>query len=234
MVPGSVRLQLDGASTVERILARDEAALREGIPTIRIARVGTESLSLGVSQRVDAPSAERARGLGIPVLRRHSGGLGVYHAPGDLSWSVTLARTDPRLAKGFQCAYGPLGEGPAQMFADAGLNSKWVQAAGGDDELCLLGARGEVLEVEGRILGGAAQHLTATTLLHHGTLPYQVDAERLSQLFALPAEEVDARLVGYGELLPGAPPESVANSLATAFVAALVARPGAGAPPADL
>ncbi|MCI4345540.1 MAG: hypothetical protein L3K07_02115 [Thermoplasmata archaeon] len=234
MVSGSVRLQLDGASPVERILARDEAALRGGTPTVRIARVGAEALTLGVSQAIDAPCAERARGLGIPVLRRTSGGLGVYHGLGDLSWSVTLPRSDPRLEKGFRCAYGPLGEGPARLFADAGLNSKWVPATGKHPELCFLGARGEVLEVEGRILGGAAQHLTSTTLLHHGILPYRVDAERLSAVFALPAEEVAGRLVGYEELLPGAPPEVVASSLASAIVGALVVGEGARATPAEI
>jgi lipoate-protein ligase A len=207
---------------VERILARDEAALREGRPTVRVARVNSAALSLGVSQRDDAPCAERARALGIPVLRRSSGGLGVYHAPGDLSWSVTLPRTDPRLEKGFRCAYGPLGAGPARLFADAGLQSRWVPAAGQDPGLCLLGARGEVLEVEGRILGGAAQHLTATTLLHHGILPYEVDSDRLASVFELSAAELTARLVGYAELLPGVPAEVVASSLASALVGALV------------
>jgi lipoate-protein ligase A len=234
VTPGSIRLQLDGASTVERILARDEAALREGIPTVRIARVSSEAFSLGVSQRNDVPSAERARTLGILVLRRSSGGLGVYHGPGDLSWSVTLPRTDPRLKEGFRCAYGPLGEGPARLFADAGFRSRWVPAAGRDAELCLLGARGEVLEVEGRILGGAAQHLTSTTLLHHGVLPYQVDPERLAGLFGLSEEELPRRLVGYAELLPGVPAEVVASSLASALVGALVTGPGARPAPEDV
>jgi lipoate-protein ligase A len=173
----------------------EEARLAEaGTPSVRVGRLSERALSLGVAQAADAICAKVARDLGIPVVRRRTGGLGVLHEPGDVVFSVILPRHHPQVGRDYHRAYARLGAGVVRFLARQGVDSAWRPPPGLPTELCLLARRGESLYVGDRVLGGAAQRLTARVLTHHGTLLGGIDSESTSRVFDLPRETVDSLL----------------------------------------
>jgi lipoate-protein ligase A len=203
----------------------DEELLRKGLPAARVAVISTGALSVGVSQRDDSPNIERARRLGIPIVRRSTGGLGIWHAPGDLVWSLVLPRSDVRVGRDFSKAYARLGTGPVRFLDALGVQAAWRPPLGLHTECCLLSGRGSVLTVAGRALGGAAQHITRAALLHHGVLPYRLDPSRLQALFDLSPEVVVQSLTGLEEVAPGLTPTVLAERLHSVLASEIDSRP---------
>jgi lipoate-protein ligase A len=201
-----------GISCAEEF-AEDARLLRTGAPAIRVAMLGDAALSYGVGVRDTAEYLASARAMGLPVVRRTTGGTGVLHAPGDLAWSVVLPRTHPAAGRDFVRSYGRLGEGAVRFLRDRGIAAEWVPAPGLAADLCFLSARGEVLSVGPRVLGGAAQHVTRDALLHQGVVPLHVDRRRLQAVFAVPLALLTDRLVGLRELGVRERPEVLAQEL---------------------
>lgn len=197
----------------------DEEALHRGARTVRVAILSERALSVGVSQRDDAACVRRARERGIPIVRRSTGGLGIWHAPGDIAWSLVLPRTDPRVGRDFSRAYARLGTAPVRLLKELGASAMWLPPSGPSSEYCLLAGRGAVLKVGGRALGGAAQHLTQDALLHHGVLPYQLEPTPLEELFDLDRPTVDGTLTSLNRVVPGLEPPELARRLRSALEA---------------
>lgn len=202
-------------STVEpaEYLRADEELLLQGRPLIRVAILAGRALSIGIGQRDDAESVVRSRRMGIPVVRRSTGGLGILHAPGDIAWSLILPRSDTRVGRDFSTAYGRLGSGVARFLQEMGVAAAWRPPVGLPSEYCLLSGRGAVLTVAGRAIGGAAQHLTRRALLHHGVLAYRVDPALLQDLFGLDPGLVTRSLTSLNEVLDAAPSADLAIRL---------------------
>jgi lipoate-protein ligase A len=197
--------------------------LRAGVPAVRVAVLADDALSVGVGVPDSADYLARARAERVPVVRRSSGGTGILHAPGDLAWSVVLPRSHPLVGRDYVRAYARLGRGAVRFLRGEGHEAAWAPAPGVSDGCCLLGTRGEVLEVGGRILGGAAQHASRTFLLHHGILPYRLDRADLSRIFDLTSPGPADRLAGLVDLGMERPSEGTARRLAEAIAAELSA-----------
>jgi lipoate-protein ligase A len=110
----------------------------------------------------------------------------VLHAPGDLSWTLVLPRRDPRVGRSYVTNYPRLGAGVVRFLRTAGIRARWVPSSGNSSSYCFLGPRGYVLTVGDRVLGGAAQHLTRSALLHHGIVPRTLDRALIERIFELP------------------------------------------------
>ena len=83
--------------------------------------------------------------------RRSTGGLGLWHAAGDLVWSLVLPRSDPRVGNDFLKAYRRLGAAAVQLLAGLGVSATWRLPNGPRTaSTCLLSGRGEVLTVDER------------------------------------------------------------------------------------
>jgi lipoate-protein ligase A len=181
----------DGRIDAQTNVDHDEAILESGHAAARVGVLLDVSVSLGVAQTPDTSAAVRARRLGIPVVRRTSGGSGLLHMDGDLVWSVILPRPHERLPKDFVHAYESLGAGAVRFLAELGLEAEWSGPFGIVEDFCLLGPRGKVLTIEGHAIGGAAQHVTKSALLHQGMISARLDSHLLHRLF-----DLDDRMVG--------------------------------------
>lgn len=211
-----------GPSTgVAAEMDKQEELLHEAAPSVSVSLVHEPSLSFGVGVALDAPYLRRARAHGLATAARTTGGTGVIHLPGDVLWAVVLPRTDRRLGRGFVHAYGALGQGVVDGLGELGIRADWVDAPGLSEEYCALSARGQVLSVEGRIVGGAAQHATSKALLHHGFVSWEVDRDLVERLFDLPGEGPALRLGGVAGLGTAREPVAVAGALERALLADL-------------
>jgi len=199
----------------------EEELLRQGEPAVHVAVVERTVLSVGVGVRDDSPLLRRADGLGIPTAHRSSGGTGVLHLAQDLVWAVILPRSDPRVGRDFVHGYSRFGSGLVAALAAHRISSAWVPAPGLSEECCPLGPRGHVLETHGQVVGAAAQHLTGTALLHHGTLSLHVDRDLVGRLFSFPDPVLADRLGALDEHGVREPPDRVAEQVARALGSSL-------------
>lgn len=218
----------EGRLSAEQNVVADERLLRAGVAAVRVSVLSDRSVSVGVGVPTTSPALERARADGRTVVRRRSGGTAVLHAPGDVAWSLVLPRDDPRVGRAFARSYGRLGEGVVRFLHACGVTARWSAPLAVVPEYCLLGPRGEVLTVSGRVLGGAAQHLAGRALLHHGILPRTVDRAALGQLFGLSVPGTADLLTSLEELGVEGPEESLGRSLARTLAEALDAQSGTG------
>ena len=202
-------------------LAFHETLLHRAAPTATVAVHRGRAVSFGVGVPPDAPYLFRARDAGIPTVRRTSGGSGVLHLEGDLLWAVVLPRSDPRVGADFTRAYGRLGRGLVTGLAAVGIPAAWAAAPGVADDYCFLSGRGEVLSVGGKVVGGAAQHLTSRALLHHGSVAWEVDRPEIDRLFDLAPGGPSALLGGLAGAAGRLDPAAVAEALTRALDAEL-------------
>ena len=150
-------------------IALDEALLetakREDVNVLRLW-VNDRAVVIGRSQAArDEVDLEEAAKLGIPVIRRISGGGAVYHYPGNLNISLYLA--DGRRLGGVVDAFQRTGEA-----ITSGLHKLGVSAKSAGNELLINGAK----------IGGAAQARRGRALLYHTTLLVHPDSIPMEQL----------------------------------------------------
>ena len=200
-------------STVADFLAEDGALLAAGATAVQARVVASPAISFGVGAPKVSRAAKVARREGLPILHRHTGGSGILHRPGDLLWSIVLPRNDPRVGPDFSSAYGRLGAGLVLLLGELGHDARWSDPPGLSEELCLLGGRGRVLEVDGRVLGGAAQHLTSAGLLHHGVLAVGLDRALVTRVFGISEAIARDRLTSVDELGAPVDPAALADRL---------------------
>lgn len=200
-----IPVQTLGWRSAAEILGASESALYEGSPRVLLGRFIATALTLGVAQSLDSGIRDLARRKEIEIVIRGSGGLGVLHERGDLAWSLVLPRTDPRVGKNYIRNYAELGNGVVEGFRRFDIRGEWRPSGGRDPEICLLAERGEVLWIDGRVAGGAAQHLSGNALLHHGCIAVGSPGESTARLFGRDPKELRRKLVGLDEL--GEPPD---------------------------
>ena len=210
-----------GATSCAENLRSDDQLLRSGAPAVRVAVLSDTAVSYGVGVSSTSAYLENARAAGVPVVRRTTGGSGVLHRPGDLAWAIVLPRSDPRVGRDYVRAYDRLGRGPVRFLSRHGLAAAWTPPPGIAAGYCLLSSRGRVLSVDGRILGGAAQHLSGTALLHHGIVPREVDRPLLGRLFGPDVAREAGRLVSLNELSVTGTDDALANELARSIADSL-------------
>ena len=205
--------------SLEESLRRDAELLARAEPATRVAVLDGPIVSVGVAVRPEAQVVERCRRLGVPVLRRTTGGRAVLHLAGDLVWSLVLPRTDPRVGVDYVHAYDRLGAAPVHFLSEVGLEGRWTQAIAISDDCCLLGPEGSPLVVGERAVGGAAQHRTRSALLHQGMIQARIDRELLERVFAGDSPTTLRRVAGLEELGVKLAPEDLAARLKATLAA---------------
>ena len=149
-------------------LALEEVAHRSvtdgGDPFIRFWRWDRRAVTIGSFQNLDDEVyADRCEEEGIPIIRRISGGGTMYHEPhGEFVFSLTappgiLSRDIP---ESYRQVLDPVRKGLKSL----GIDSKIEQ---------------NNLMVGGKKISGSSQRRGARAILHHGTLLYKADQERM-------------------------------------------------------
>jgi lipoate-protein ligase A len=176
------------AGGVEDQLAIDEALLEEAhegrlaTPVARTWMAAKPAVVVGSSSRID-DEVDRAAcvRLGVPIMRRPSGGLTVVLGPGCVMWSVVVPLLGPQ---------------PPIEQIHAGLLSplcQAIRAAGrpvirrGSSDLAIELPEGE------RKVSGNALRIRRGGILYHGTLLDMFDLELVGMLLRHPPREPDYR-----------------------------------------
>ncbi len=174
---------MDGASN----MAVDEAilyALAEGVgkPTLRFYQWEPPCLSLGYSQRSSDVDEEACQKLGYTWVRRPTGGRAILHCD-ELTYSVIVPETEPRVAGGIIESYRRLSQGLLSGLRALGADVFQAQDKKGfnphQGAACFDTPSNYEITVAGKKLIGSAQVRRRQGVLQHGTLPLYGDLDRI-------------------------------------------------------
>lgn len=196
------RFLYTGSRSGAENMAIDEA-LHQGVingtslPAIRLYRWRPACLSLGFLQRLNSVAMERARSLGLDIVRRPTGGLAVLHGT-DICYSVTGKLGQGPLPQGVSQANFVINEALRAALARLGIEAEI--AVSGEQRpvnvsVCIEMASQYELTVNGKKIAGSAQLQTNGALLQHGSLAVSIDPERIAYIFGMTKEEKEEKLI---------------------------------------
>ncbi|MFA4661769.1 biotin/lipoate A/B protein ligase family protein [Pyrococcus kukulkanii] len=169
-------------------MAIDEAIMRARIEgrvpdTVRLYVFKPSSVTIGRFQSVKHDvNLEKARELGIPVVRRITGGGSVFHDEyGEITYSVIIGEDYHPALKNIQESYRFLAGPLVDALKDLGLNAEF---SGLND-----------IVVNGKKISGSAQTRRKGVILQHGTFMYSTRLEVLASVLKVSKEKLKDKRV---------------------------------------
>ncbi|WP_029069365.1 lipoyl protein ligase domain-containing protein [Jonesia quinghaiensis] len=164
-------------------IALDQAqteAVEQGLrgPMLRIWEWGGNAVIIGSFQsyrnEVDEDAAHRHD---VTVVRRISGGGAMFVEPGN---TITYSLIVPgSLVDGmsFEESYKFLDQWVIDALADVGINARYVPL-------------NDIASEHGKIAGAAQKRLAGGTVLHHVTMSYNIDADKMLEVLRIGREKL--------------------------------------------
>ena len=163
-------------------------------PILRLYAWERSTLSIGRNERIDSElDPQRCAELGIPIVRRSTGGKAVLHGS-DLTYAVVGGVLAPEFAGGVLDNYRFLAQGFFRFFEKLGLRPE-LQAnsrKSTETHVCFADPSAYEILAEGRKLIGSAQRVRTVrnkddsnerVFLQHGSIPLADPSKTLAALF---------------------------------------------------
>lgn len=184
-----------------------ETAAEGGPRTLRVYRWDPSTLSLGYHQAPESVDWEFCETEGVAVTRRPTGGGGIYHDNyTDISYSIAAPADE--LPGDLMETYELLCEPVLTAFRDLGVPVQFAEESQPEihHPACYLRelhpAHDVVTEDTKRKISGNAQYRRRDAVIQHGSLKYDLDAERHLSVFADPPvgpETVEERVTSIAD-----------------------------------
>jgi lipoate-protein ligase A len=165
---------------LDQVLLEEVAAGRRP-PMLRVWEWAAPCVVIGsfqsLSNEVDAAAAER---YGIEVVRRISGGGAMFIEPGN---TVTYSIYAPAsLVEGlsFQDSYAFLDDWVLGALRELGISATYQPL-------------NDITSPAGKIAGAAQKRLVGGAVLHHVTMSYDIDAEKMLQVLRIGREKLSMK-----------------------------------------
>jgi lipoate-protein ligase A len=181
----------------EALLLRHEAG--DTPPTLRVYGWSTPTLSLGYAQKAwQEVNLAACQQYGVAVVRRPTGGRAVLHDD-EVTYSVILPTTlsygpdtltEHYRRIGLALAAALQGLGMAVHLERSRRSAQPRRAA--DSPACFAAIARYELSATGKKIVGSAQKRLQHTLLQHGSMPLQMERQRLFQCLQVPPEHRQA------------------------------------------
>jgi len=250
------RLLRTGNRSPAENMAIDEAILIAygeggGVPTIRFYGWNPPTLSIGCFQKAEREiDFDRLRERGIGFVRRPTGGRAVLHDR-ELTYSLVVSEGD--VPRSVTESYRELSIWLLEGFRRLGLEADMAARTDGIGRAgrapafataaCFDSPSWYELVVDGRKIAGSAQMRSRGAVLQHGSVPLELDADKLFGVLRYPNEQERAlaaaafarKAASVNELLVarGRPPIDVAEA-EQVFTEAFAAAMGAVLVPGEL
>lgn len=192
------RLILDPGASGAVNMATDAALLKSAsngaasMPTLRLYSWNSPTISVGYRQ--NNTDFEK---FSLPVVKRLTGGRAVLH-DSELTYSVTVPRTDPLYSVGISGAYAKISRCIVSALKDVGIDgagfvapdraaradrAAGAKGTGPESAACFLSSSRHEVVVEGKKMVGSAQRRFAGALLQHGSILVGVERASLEAVF---------------------------------------------------
>ncbi|SDD62128.1 lipoate-protein ligase A [Sanguibacter gelidistatuariae] len=153
-----------------------DAGLRP--PTLRIWEWGAPAVVIGSFQSLkNEVDPEGAAKHGITVVRRISGGGAMFIEPGNtITYSLTVPSS---LVEGlsFEKSYAFLDDWVLGALADVGVNATYQPL-------------NDIASPAGKIAGAAQKRFVGGAVLHHVTMAYDIDADKMLEVLRIGREKM--------------------------------------------
>jgi lipoate---protein ligase len=164
-----------------------ETAAAGGPRTLRVYRWTPSTLSLGYHQNPETVDWAYCEREGIDVVRRQTGGGGIYHdTRGDISYSIVApaAELPGDLMETYELLCEPLFDALCALAVPSGFAGKHRDAI--YEPACYLRGFHPAHDVlaDGKKISGNAQYRRRDAIVQHGSLTYAVDAATHLAVFA--------------------------------------------------
>lgn len=190
-----------GLCTPAYNMAMDEALMnwqrKTGMPPVlRFYGWAPAGISVGFFQKLNGSiDLEAAANLGIPLVRRQTGGKAVLHDQ-ELTYSVVIPEKHPSMPKSVKEAYLVITRGLLDGYWNLGIKAELAaegKRSKASSAVCFEEPSWHELTVDGRKAAGSAQTRKQGIILQHGSIPLELDESRLFELFVYPNEAVKER-----------------------------------------
>jgi lipoate-protein ligase A len=162
---------------LDEVLSKEVAAGRRP-PLLRIWDWDSSVVVIGSFQSVrNEIDSEAAAKYHISVVRRVSGGGAMFMEPGNcITYSMVVP---PSLVEGmsFIQSYAFLDAWVVEALAKVGVNARYVPI-------------NDIASDKGKIGGAAQKRFVAGAVLHHATMAYDIDAEKMMQVIRIGREKI--------------------------------------------
>jgi len=166
-------------------------AVGEGIapPTLRFYEWDPPAVSLGYAQGEGTLDLEACTRVGLPVVRRPTGGGAVLHG-GDLTYAVALPRHRSWGARSVAASCRVIHAAVASGLRRLGVAAEMADPRAGHPPAtrgcaaCFAALSGSEIAVGGRKLVGSAQRRFRRAILQHGSILLEATQDRLAALLA--------------------------------------------------
>ncbi len=164
-------------TALDQVLTEELAAGRRG-PTLRFWEWESPAVIIGsfqsVTNEVDLEAAQR---YGVRVIRRISGGGAMFMEAGNcITFSLVVPES---LVDGlsYEESYGFLNQWVLGALAEVGVTAS-------------LSGLNDISSPEGKIAGSAQKRLVGGAVLHHVTMAYDIDAEKMNRVLRIGREKL--------------------------------------------
>lgn len=162
-------------------------------PTIRFYQWEQPSLSIGhfqnVAKTIDFNGIKKHS---CQLVRRLTGGSAVLHDD-ELTYSIVVSESHPKIPRSVNQAYFVLAQGILQGYRNLGIDADFSLPALPHAErssVCFETPAIYEMIVDGKKLTGNAQTRKNGVLLQHGSIPFSFDSHMLFDLFRFPSEQI--------------------------------------------
>lgn len=203
------RLIRSGHISASRNMAIDEAMMRHvvrsKVPVLRLYGWEPAAISVGyfqdVEKEVDSAACES---LGIDVVRRLTGGRAILHDV-EVTYSLAIPDDHPLIPRSVTESYRIISEGLVRGFERLGIQAEMTtykktrgvksSARGRTSQspACFDAPSWYETTVEGKKVVGSAQVRKFGALLQHGSVPLELDPEKLFTVLRFPNEATKER-----------------------------------------
>lgn len=181
-------------------MARDEALLAEGAPTVRLYGWRPATVSLGRAQTEAEVDLDAARAWGMDVVRRATGGGAILHNETELTYAIVVPLDHPGMPRDISGSFAYLSRGVVDALRALGLPAEIETVPDSTrDALCYVRKQGTNVVVRGRKISGGAQRRSSTHVLQHGTVIVDRDEARMARLFREDVERIRSRVTSLEE-----------------------------------
>ena len=174
--PRSPHMQM----ALDQVYAEALSHNRRG-PTLRFWQWGGPAVVIGsfqsLSNEVDLQAADR---YGLTVVRRISGGGAMFVEPGNtITYSLVIPSS---LVDGmsFEQSYEFLDSWVLTGLKDLGIEARYEPI-------------NDITSPAGKIAGAAQKRLSSNTVLHHVTMAYDIDADKMGKVLRVGREKLSAK-----------------------------------------
>lgn len=217
-----MRLLLDAPSPGAANMARDEALLDEGLPTVRLYGWRPACVSLGRAQTEADVDPDAARAMGVDVVRRATGGGAILHNEEEVTYAVVLPLDFPGLPRDVPGSFAFMSRGVVEALRHVGLPAEIGSVPDNTREtLCYVRKQGTNVMVNGRKISGGAQRRNGAAVLQHGTVIVERDEARMARLFRTPVDDITSRVTSLRAEGVDVSREKLVEALAAGFRGAL-------------